>query len=93
MAKSKEPKIINVIALHDLSYVNHLGEPQYRRQSSRPFEMDETTAKQFLERQAIEIVKVNAPLEAADPVDDFADAQPIVAQKSAPLSFNKGNRR
>lgn len=74
----KEAKMVSVVALHDLSYVDHKGEPQYRRQSSQPFDLDEGNFKQFVERGAVAAVggKAEPPV-----VDDFAEDTPA-AQKA-----------
>jgi len=49
-------KMVQVVALHDLSYIDHNNEPQYRRQSSVPFDLDENNAKQFMARKAVRII-------------------------------------
>lgn len=62
-------KMVEVIALHDLSYTDHEGNPQYRRQGSKPFDLDEDNVKQF---EALGAVKRVNPVEA-DEADEFED--------------------
>lgn len=93
MSKTKKDvKMVAAVALHDLSYVDHNGEPQYRRQSSVPFDIDEDNFKQFVERKAIAeagVPAVVAEVEAPAVVDDFADDEP----KSNTLSLKKDGKK
>lgn len=81
---SKNTTMVEVIALHDLSYIDHNKEPQYRRQSSRPFLLDKSNADQFLARKAIKLFKaaeVEAPPASEQTeVDDFADEEDVTAR-------------
>lgn len=78
---SKNIELVDVIALHDLSYVDHNKEPQYRRQGSRPFQMERGTAEGFAARKALKFVNelpAPAPVveQSAEEVDEFADEVP-----------------
>ena len=73
MSKKNTVKMVEVVALHDLSYLDHNKEPQYRRQSSRPFPLDEKNANDFLARKAVRFVNPVPSVEdvpVADPVVD-----------------------
>lgn len=81
MSKNTNVKMVEVIALHDLSYLDHNKEPQYKRQSSRPFPLDEANANQFLAHNAVKLAQAEPAVETeaeANPVDavvtdDFVD--------------------
>lgn len=60
---AKTAKMHEVIALHDLSYIDHEGNPQYRRQSSKPFELDDDNFQHFS--------KINAVKPLKDAVDEL----------------------
>lgn len=96
MSKSeKSVKMVKVVALHDLSYIDHKGEPQYRRQSSIPFEIDEGNFKQFVERGAVAAAGGKVEAEAEAPVvDDFADETPKDDEpKGNTLSLKKDGKK
>lgn len=83
---SKNIELVDVIALHDLSYVDHKKEPQYRRQGSRPFQMERGIAEGFAARKALKFVnELPAPVSAVEEVDEFTDDVPgaEVAEEAA----------
>lgn len=79
MSKKQNVKMIEVVALHDLSYMDHEGQSQYRRQGSRPFALDQGNVDQFLRRKAVKLV--DAPVVGIDAhdadveADDFAEEE------------------
>ncbi len=54
---AKATKMHEVIALHDLSYIDHEGNAQYRRQSSKPFELDDDNFQHFAKINAVKPLK------------------------------------
>lgn len=96
--KGDAVKMVEVVALHDLSYIDHTGGSQYRRQGSRPFPMDEANAKHFADRKAVKIVTAVEPVEPV--VDEFEDDglgdeetanQNDGADEKANSNINRGN--
>lgn len=89
--KEKEVKLVKAIALHDLSYIDHEGNPQYRRQSStKVFEIDEGNFNDFASRNAIALAEPTPAAPVVDEEDDdFADKN----DGKKPLSLNKDSKK
>ena len=68
-------EMVEVVALHDLSYVDHNNESQYKRQSCQPFLLDRHNATEFAAAGAVQIIEPEAE------VDEFADAAPAATAK------------
>lgn len=87
---SKKINMVEVIALHDLSYTDHEGHPQYRRQGSKPFELDEDNAKQFEALSAVE--RVTPIVEADEFEDEFANKNEANVNKTESGVEAKANK-
>jgi len=68
-------KMIEAIAVHDLSYVDHNNEPQYKRQGSTPFFIDQANFDFFAARGGIKRHKVEAVAETVIEKDEFDDEE------------------
>lgn len=101
---SDKVKMVKVVALHDLSYLDHERKPQYRRQSSLPFDLDEGNVNQFLARKAVKLFEAPAASKPAEHdlpdefgeeaetnmVEDFGDE---AEANPAPTHFGKRKKR
>lgn len=81
---SKKIKMVQCVALHDLSYTDHKGEPQYVRQGSRVIDMDEENFKFFQERKAVR-------LHETAPVDEFEEDEEEEEEEEDDFADDKGD--
>lgn len=98
---AKKIQMVKCIALHDLSYLDHKGEPQYVRQGSRPIDIDKENFDFFKARHAVRLHE-EAPVDEfeEEEKDDFADdngsepkaAAQKPADQKAPLSLNNKDK-
>lgn len=104
--KGKTVKMVQAIALHDLSYLDHNGEPQYHRQGSKMIEIDKANYDFFLGRKAVRPFK--DAVKEAPVADEFEEenfggeaevnsvstVEPEVNPvKSNTLHLNKGHKK
>ena len=72
MSKQKKAvKMVSAIALHDLSYIDHEGQPQYHRQGSARIEIDKDNFDFFLGRNAVK--KFDDAAAESEVEEDFED--------------------